>query len=197
MSQPYQPHNTPYLISDDQRERAIGHLQAQYASGTIGESELDRRLDLALNAHDRVQLNRSLQGLARIAPVMLRPTAPGQPSPAENVGGGLVQLSGLFTSFVGPVIVKASTRPGSALWWEASRALSLQLTALVAGVAALILSEILGLGGIMFIGWLAWLTATIWAGVRAFNGQPGTKPFEGLLLFRPKSADVRQLARTR
>ena len=64
--------------------------------------------------------------------------------------------SGLFTSFVGPAIVKASTRPGSALWWEASRALSLQLTALVAGVAALILSEILGLGGIMFIGWLAW-----------------------------------------
>ena len=31
----------------------------------------------------------------------------------------------------------------------------------------------------------------------AFNGQPGTKPFEGLLLFRPKSADASQLARTR
>ena len=56
---------------------------------------------------------------------------------------------------------------------------------------------LLGIGGIMFIGWLAWLTATIWAGVRAFNGQPGTQPFEGLLLFRPKSSDVRQLARTR
>ena len=194
MSLPYQP---PNVISDDQRERAVNHLQAQYANGTIGEAELDRRLDLALNAHDRVQLNRSLLGLARIAPAMLRPTAPGQPNPAENVGGGLVQLSGLFTSFVGPAIVKASTRPGSALWGEASRALSLQLTALTAAVAALILSQLLGFGGLMFIGWLAWLTATIWAGVRAFNGQPGTAPFEGLLLFRPKSSDARQLANTR
>ncbi|MFT3889938.1 MAG: DUF1707 and DUF4870 domain-containing protein [Arachnia sp.] len=181
------PYHSPNLISDDQRERAINHLQAQYASGVIGEAELDRRLGVALDARDRVELNRSLQGLARIAPAVLRPTAPGQPSPADNVGGGLVQLSGLFTSFVGPAIVKASSRPGSPIWWEAGRALSLQLSALVAAVTVMIVSELLGIGGgLMFLGWLAWLATTIWATMRAFNGRPGTGALEGLLPFRPK-----------
>ena len=41
MSLPYQP---PNVISDDQRERAVSHLQAQYANGTIGEAEHTRFL---------------------------------------------------------------------------------------------------------------------------------------------------------
>ncbi|NHB83732.1 DUF1707 domain-containing protein [Tessaracoccus sp. HDW20] len=92
------------------RDRAIAHLNDLYARNLINESELDRRLDKVLGARDRVELSRSLQGLARMAPVMLTPRAPGQPSPAENVGAGLVNLSGLMTSFVGP---PSSRRPAS------------------------------------------------------------------------------------
>ena len=104
MSLPYQP---PNVISDDQRERAVNHLQAQYANGTIGEAELDRRLDLALNAHDRVQLNRSLLGLARIAPAMLRPTAPGHRP-------GAVKVARISCS------AAALSEPASPMWETAS-----------------------------------------------------------------------------
>lgn len=173
-------------VSDQQRERAVGHLQACYANGSIAEDELDRRLDLALGARDRVELNRSLQGLARIAPAVLTSPRPGQPAPSENVGAGLTQLSGLFTWFLGPAIVKAASRPGSRVWWEASRALSLQLTAGAAAAAGLVLAIVLGAEGLLFLGWLAWFVGTIWASLRAFNGKSGTGKVQPFLLARPQ-----------
>ncbi len=178
----------PGAITEQQRERAISHLQSLYANGTLGEGQFNQRLDLAFAARDRAELSRALQGLARIAPVALTRPAPGQPTPAENVAGGLTHLSGLVTSFIGPAIVRALATPGSKLWWESSRAFSLQLTAFALGVAALVLTTILGFGGgIMTLGWLAWVGATVFASVRAFNGRPGTDGFGHLLLARPKA----------
>lgn len=179
------PNNQPFGISDEQRDRAVAHLSSLYANGTINEAELDRRLDQALGARDRVELNRSLQGLARIAPAVLTPRAPGQAAPAENVAAGMVHLSGLLTSFVVPAIVKAVATPGSRTWWEAARAMSLQLTAAVVGVIAMMVTVIFG-GNLMFFAWAAWLASTIWASVRAFNGKSGTGVAEPLLLGRPK-----------
>lgn len=178
-------------VTDQQRDRAVDHLQACYADRSIDEAELDRRLDLALNARDRVELNRSLVGLARIAPAVLTRPRPGQPAPAENLGAGLTQLSGLFTWFLGPVVVKAVATPGSRVWWEASRALSLQLTAAAVAAAAFLLGIVFGAEGFMFLAWLAWFGGTIWASVRAFNGQSGTGRLEPFLLARsnrPKQA---------
>lgn len=175
-------------LTEPQRERVISHLQALYANGTLSEPELDRRLGLAFGARDRMELNVALHGLARIPPVMLTRPAPGQPTGAENVGAGLVHLSGLFTSFLTPVIVRAVATPGTRVWWEASRAFSLQLTAFVAGAAAMMLSMVLGLsGGLMGLGWFVWVGATIWASVRAFNGQSGTGTVEPYLLARPQA----------
>ncbi|GAA4905625.1 hypothetical protein GCM10025789_26190 [Tessaracoccus lubricantis] len=172
-------------VTDQQRDRAVNHLQACYADRSIDEAELDRRLDLALNARDRVELNRSLVGLARIAPAVFVPQRPGQAAPAENVGAGLVHLSGLFTWFIAPAIVKSVARPGSHLWWEAGRALSFQLTAAVVAAAALVLGIVLGAEGFLFLAWLAWFGGTIWASVRAFNGQSGTGRLEPFMLARP------------
>lgn len=173
-------------VTDQQRDRAVDHIQACYANNSIDEAELDRRLDMALAARDRVELNRSLQGLARIAPAVLTPPRPGLPTPAENMAAGLTQLSGLFTWFLGPVIVKAVARPGSRVWWEASRALSLQLTAGAVGAVAFVASLLFGSGGLLFLAWLAWFGGTIWASVRAFNSQPGTGAAENFLLARPE-----------
>ncbi|MDO5676648.1 MAG: DUF1707 domain-containing protein [Propionibacteriaceae bacterium] len=173
-------------VTDQQRDRAVNHLSACYAERSIDEAELDRRLDLALNARDRIELNRSLQGLARIAPAVLTPPRPGQPAPAENVAAGLTQLSGLFTWFVAPAVVKAASKPGSRVWWEASRALSLQLTAGAVAVAAFVLALVLGWDALLFFGWLAWFGGTIWASVRAFNGKSGTGQVEPFLLARPE-----------
>lgn len=175
-------------LTEQQRERSIAHLQSLYANGTLSEAELDRRLGLAFAARDRMELNVALQGLARISPVALTRPAPGQPTGAENVAAGLVHLSGLFTSFLAPVIIRAVATPGSRVWWEASRAFSLQLTAFVVGAAAMILTAVLGLGGgLMGLGWLAWVGATIWAAVRAFNGQSGTGAAQPFLLARPQA----------
>lgn len=173
-------------VTDQQRDRAVAHLQACYAQGMIDEAELDRRLDLALAARDRAQLNRSLVGLARIAPAPFRPPRPGAPTPAENVGAGLTHLSGLFTSFIGPAIVKAVATPGSRMWWEAARALSLQLTMLLVGIVSVVVSIVIGFESPVGIAWLAWVAFTITAGVRAFNGKSGTGGAEHILLARPK-----------
>lgn len=179
------PGQSPFGITEEMRDRAVSHLGDLYARNVIGEAEFNRRLDTVFAARDRVELGRSLQGLARMAPAMLRPTAPGQASPAENVGGGLVALSGLVTSFVGPAIVKAATKPGSRMWWEAGRSLSLQVTFLALGLTLALLSWITGIGGLAFLGWLAWAGGTTWASVRAFNGRSSTGALEPFLLARP------------
>lgn len=182
-------------VTEQMRDRAVAHLQAMYANNSINEKELDRRLDLALGARDRIELNRSMAGLARLAPVLLTPKAPGEATPAENVGAGLVHLSGLMTSFVGPAIVKTTTRPGSRLWWEAGRAMSLQLTFLVIGLVASVAGWLLGLDFLVFAAWAAWAGGTIWASVRAFNGQKSTGSLEPLLLARPATPPAPQLPR--
>ncbi|HHT12348.1 MAG TPA: DUF1707 and DUF4870 domain-containing protein [Propionibacterium sp.] len=173
-------------VSDQQRDRAVNHLQACYADNSIDETELDRRLDLALGARDRVELNRSLQGLARIAPAVLTRPRPGQPTPAENMGAGLTHLSGLFTWFIAPAVVKAASQPGSRIWWEASRALSLQLTAGAVLAAGFVVAIIFGSGTLLGLGWLAWFVGTIWSSVRAFNGKAGTGKVQPFLLAKPE-----------
>ncbi|AQP46955.1 hypothetical protein BW730_04885 [Tessaracoccus aquimaris] len=181
------PGQSPFNgVSDELRDRAVAHLSAMYGNGTINETELDRRLGLALGARDRIELGRSLAGLARMAPAVLTPKTPGGATPVENVGAGLVQLSGLATSFVGPAIVKAATKPGSRLWWEAGRAMSLQLTFLAIGLALTVLGWMFHVEALVFLAWAAWWGSTIWASVRAFNGKRSTGNVEPFLLARPK-----------
>ena len=99
-------------------------------------------------------------------------------------------------SFVGPAVIKAVATPGSRVWWEAARALSLQVTLIVAGFAAMVASVVLGLSELMGLVWLVWFAATLTASVRAFNGQSGTGRFERVLLARPQ-APRGQLPQTR
>lgn len=174
-------------VTDQQRDRAVAHLQACYAQGLLDEAQLDRRLDQALAARDRLELNRSLAGLGRIAPAPFRAPRPGEPAPAANVAAGLTHLSALFTSFVGPAVVKAVSAPGSRVWWEAARALSLQITMLVVGAVATVLGIVLGVGELVGLAWLAWFGFTIAAGVRAFNGRSGTGSAQRFLLARPQA----------
>lgn len=173
-------------VTNMQRDRAVAHLQAQYAQGVIDEAELDRRLDLALDARDRAQLNSSLQGLARIAPQVLARPTPNTPSPAENVGAGLVHLSAFVSWCIGPAIAKAVAVPGSRMWWEAGRALSLQLMLGALGFTSMMAAIILGAGHLVAIAWMIWVAGTIVAAVRAFNGQSSTGPLGERLPLAPR-----------
>ena len=176
-----------YLVSDQQRDRAVDHLQACYANGSLDEVEFDRRLDAALGARDRAELNRSLQGLARVTPRPPLPQPirrPGQPTSGENLGAGLTHLSGMFTWVFGPAVVKAVATPGSRMWWEASRALSFQLTVGLLGLAAFGAAVVLGFEGLLLLGWMGWFFGTIITSLRAFNGKSGTGGLDRFLVMR-------------
>lgn len=183
-----------YLVTDAQRDLAIQQLSRSYGEGSIDEAELDRRLEMALRARNRSELNQSLAGLVRVRTggVALPPMPARLPRPglepagtsSENVGAGLVHLSGFFGFFLVPAIVKAASVRGSRVWWEASRALGLQLSTLVYGTlvfAAAVLLPFSGLWWTIFsAGCVAWFLLTIVGSARAFSGQ---RSFEGLERF--------------
>lgn len=182
----------PNLVTDEQRDRAVDYLQQAYAKGTLDEETFDDRLAQALTATRRGDLNASLRGVARVADVNAGVLAPAPmamppvPQGVQNVGSGLVHLAGLPTGFIVPAITKAASVPGSRIWWEAGRALSWQATSMLAMVAIVIGSMILGVGSPVFIGGLIWFLGTVVFSIRAFNGDDSTGGLGRLLLFRPK-----------
>lgn len=183
----------PNLVTDVQRDRAVDYLQQAYAKGALDAETFEDRLSQALTASTRGELNSSLRGIARVADspshvLAQAPVAmPAVPIGVQNVGAGFVHLAGLPTGFIGPAIVKAASTPGSRLWWEASRAMSWQITSLLLFVGVVVGSLILGIGEAVFLGWLAWFVSTVIFAVRAFNGDNSTGRLERLLLFRPQA----------
>ena len=160
-------------LTDNQRDRAIAHLQACYANGSLDEGEFHRRLDAAFAARDRVELNRTLLGLARVAPAAFLPTRSGQPSPADNAASGLTHLAGIVSGPIVPAVVRAVATPGSRLLFRSMR-LAIEQAEQVKGstypnppVGAVILDTAF----FMFAAWAIWFAGTIWASVRAFNGK--------------------------
>lgn len=179
----------PSQITDLQRDRAVDYLQQAYAKGVLDETAFEDRLARALTAVTRAELNSSLRGIARIPQtgLAIAPTAlPPVPAGVQNVGAGMVHLLGIPTGFVGPAIVKAISPRGSRVWLEAGRAMSWQIFSLLAFIAIIVGSLLLGLEMPIFIAWLAWLGASAVFAVRAFNGQPSTGALGELLPFRPK-----------
>lgn len=182
-------------VSDQQRDRAVDYLQQAYAAGGMEEEFFEERLGQALTAETRGELNRSLRGVARVAaPALARRPPVARPHSvenaqdrAQNVGAGLVHLSGLPTIFIGPAIVKAVATPGSRLWWEAGRAMSYQLTSMILGVSMIMLSLITGVGeGIVFSAYVLYVVLALVFSARAFNGQASTGRLAPFLPFRPE-----------
>lgn len=169
------------FVTDAQRDLAVKQLSRSYGEGAINEAELDRRLEMALEARTRVQLNQSLAGLVHIRPSSSTPLPAMPPrmsrepvgTSGENLGAGLVHLSGFAGFFFIPAIVKAASVPGSRLWWEASRAMGLQLSTVVYGslvFAAALLLPFSGLWWTIFsMGCVAWFLLTIVGSARAFR----------------------------
>lgn len=182
----------PNLVTDLQRDRAVDYLQQAYASGALDADAFEDRLAQALTATTRGELNASLRGIARIADAPARVMAPAPvamppvPDGVQNVGSGLVHLAGLPTGFIGPAIVKAAATPGSRLWWEAGRALSWQITSLVAFVAVVMGAIALDTGALVLLGGLAWFLGTVLFSVRAFNGDDSMGRLGELMLFKPR-----------
>lgn len=181
-------------VTDVQRDRAVDYLQQAFAHGVIDSETFEDRVATALTASSRVELNSSLRGIARVVdtsgPMALAPTVrPPAMDSAANVAAGFTHLSGfIFPFFLGPVIVKAVTRPGSRTWLEAGRALSFQLTAVTVALVVALMMALLGVGqNIFMMGVVGWLITTTLLSVRAFQGRNSTSGIERLLPFKPPS----------
>ncbi|HEU4946564.1 MAG TPA: DUF1707 and DUF4870 domain-containing protein [Kribbella sp.] len=125
------------LVTAAQRDRAVEILQEMYADGRLTHLEFDTRLEQALTAHTRAELNASFDGLlARPVPTYA-PVAFTRPAPLQRYDGkgrGLGTIAhwlGYPTFFVGPALIAASAgKENPAVRRHAIEAVNFQLTAL-------------------------------------------------------------------
>ncbi|MFC5260648.1 DUF1707 and DUF4870 domain-containing protein [Kribbella qitaiheensis] len=125
------------LVTPAQRDRAVEILQEMYADGRVERVEFDTRLELALKARTRAELNGTFDGLvARPVPTYV-PAAFTRPAPVkryDSQGRGLGTIAhwlGYPTFFVGPALIVATAgRENPAVRKHAVEALNFQLSAL-------------------------------------------------------------------
>jgi uncharacterized Tic20 family protein len=124
------------LVTPAQRDRAVEILQEMYADGRLTHFELDQRLDKALGAKTRAELNSAFDGvLARPVPTYV-PVAFSRPVQRYRGGSGrgmgtIAHWSGYPTFFVGPAVIAATAgQRNPAVRRHAIEALNFQLTAL-------------------------------------------------------------------
>ncbi|WP_238332370.1 DUF1707 and DUF4870 domain-containing protein [Kribbella jejuensis] len=131
------------LVTSAQRDRAVEILKEMYADGRLDHMEFDLRLDKALNARTRAELNSTFDGLVSRPVPTFAPAAFTRPAPLQTYHGdgrGLGTVAhwlGYPTSFVGPALVVATAgQRNPAVRRHAVEALNFQLTA--AGAFALL-----------------------------------------------------------
>ncbi len=113
------------LVTPAQRDRAVEILQEMYADGRLDQLEFDTRLELALKARTRAELNGTFDGLVArpvptFAPAAFTRPVPLQPVPGTGRGmGTIAHWLGYPTFFVGPALVVGDA-PASRTRWSAS-----------------------------------------------------------------------------
>jgi uncharacterized Tic20 family protein len=179
------------LVTPAQRDRAVEILQEMYADGRLTHLEFDTRIELALKARTRAELNGCFDGLlARPVPTFA-PVAFTRPAPVQKYDGqarGLGMVShwlGYPTFFVGPALVMATAgKKNPAVRKHAVEAVNFQLSTL--GVFALLgvvtgITE--GFTGFLFplVG-LVWFVLTGIGGLAALLGSDFRYPFSFRLI---------------
>lgn len=181
------------LVTDAQRDRAVGYLQEAYADGRLDEAEFDQRVEHALSARTRRDLNSVFNGLVRVTPTQQALAAHPAYLPVLNqnsdgvtgrVAGGLAHFSSIPAPLIGPGIFYAVSAKNSYARSQAAKAFNFQLTALiiaaVIGIATGIVSGILP--GSPEFGWInglwtmAWFVLTVVGGVKALGGENWRNP---------------------
>jgi uncharacterized Tic20 family protein len=125
------------LVTPVQRDRAVEILKEMYADGRLTPLEFDGRLEQALKAHTRAELNASFAGITARPVPTYAPVAFTRPAPLQRRDGdgrGLSSLAhwlGYPTFFVGPALIAASAgKQNPAVRRSAVEALNFQLTTL-------------------------------------------------------------------
>lgn len=179
--------STHMRVSDEDRNAAVTTIQAAYAEGRLDEPNLERRLDLALNARTRLELDQALDGLARPRP-QIPFSAPAMPlvhqtltssalrRHADGPASGLTHLSALPFGPFGPGAVWLFAGQGTAVKREAAKALNFQVIAWVIGAVLGVTAFVLNTGFFAGIWGLAWFVLTVASGVKAWQGEDWENP---------------------
>lgn len=203
----YRPH--PSLtepISPAQRDSATRWLSAAYADGRMNKPEFDLRLEQALAAQTRGEMDVAFAGLTqeklldldppgyRTGRVMPADTRRGvaMTTPTGTAGALLAHLSSFFLWFIGPVLVRAFTAKGSFSHKEAAKAFNWQLASLIGFVVVGVVTGVLGRTGdhIGALVSLLWFVLTVIGCVKAAQGQEWTNPVMRVLHWHPMDEKV-------
>ena len=179
------------LVTPAQRDRAVEILQEMYADGRLTHLEFDSRLELALKARTRAELNGSFDGLlARPVPTYA-PAAFTRPAPLQTYQGkgrGMGTIShwlGYPTFFVGPALIVATAgKENPVIRKHAVEATNFQISALAVFTLLGIVTGITdGFTGFLFplVG-LVWFVLTGIGGLAAMLGSEFRYPFTLRLL---------------
>ncbi|MFC0626558.1 DUF1707 and DUF4870 domain-containing protein [Kribbella deserti] len=124
------------LVTPEQRDRGVEILQEMYADGRLGRMEFEERLDQALRARTRADLNASFTGLVSHPVPTFAPAAFTRPTKVQRYDGDgrgvgtLTHWLGFPTSFVGPAVVAMTAGSRNpAVRRHAVEAVNFQLTA--------------------------------------------------------------------
>lgn len=125
------------LVTPAQRDRAVEILKEMYADGRLDHVEFDTRLELALKARTRAELNSSFDGLVSRPVPTYAPAAFTRQTQLQRYDGNgrgmgtVAHWLGYPTFFVGPAIVVATAgQKNPAVRRHAVEALNFQLTTL-------------------------------------------------------------------
>jgi uncharacterized Tic20 family protein len=174
------------LVTHEQRDRAVEILQEMYADGRVDKFEFDTRVELALKARTRAELNSTFDGLvARPVPTYV-PAAFSRPAPLQRYNsdgrgmGTVAHWLGYPTFFVGPALVAATAgKQNPAVRRHAVEALNFQLTAALAFAALGIATGIVGnwIGFLFPILGIMWFVLTGIGGIATAAGSNFRYPF--------------------
>jgi len=172
------------LVTPAQRDRAVEILQEMYADGRLERIEFDTRLELALKARTRSELNGTFDGLVAHPVPTFAPAAFSRPMPVRQSDGrgmGLVShWLGFPTFFVGPALVAAGAgKQNPVVRKHAVEALNFQLSAFgLFALLGIITGVTQGFTGFLFplLG-LVWFVLTGIGGIAALLGSEFRYPF--------------------
>jgi uncharacterized protein len=174
------------LVTPAQRDRAVEILQEMYADGRLTKLEFDTRLELALKARTRADLNGAFDGLLSrpvptFAPAAFTRSTQVRPYDGKARGlGTITHWLGYPTFFVGPALVATAAGKGNpAVRRHAIEAVNFQLTALGAfALLGVVTGVTHGFTGFLFplVG-LVWFVLTGIAGLAALLGSEFRYPF--------------------
>jgi uncharacterized Tic20 family protein len=153
-------------VSHAEREPVVERLQQAYAEGRLDKSELDLRLHLAMTARTRADLDAVLYDLH---PGVKPPAAEEEPTAEQRVLAALAHVLGVFTLFVGPLVMLCTrARRSPYVRQHIVSALNFQLTLLIVTIVTF------GIGGLAYA--VAWIVAGV-AALLALTGMPFRYPF--------------------